>query len=282
MRSRVLGSSIGIVAFVAAAAVADVPQSAVASFDHNYRAYATLLRAHVEGRGVNYRKLKTNRAALDAVALDLGAIDKATQEGWTREQRLAFWINAYNVFTLRAVVDHYPIQGSWFSIYPRNSIRQIDGVWTRLKWRAAGAELTLDQIEHDILRPVFKQPLVHFALSCGSVSCPALAAEPYVADRLLTQLGDATRGYLASERGLRAGGDRLDVSSLFSWYADDFVAEYARVVPGTRSEQERAVLGVVVRFGPAAPSALARTPGVRLDYLDYDWSLNEARGATTD
>ena len=114
-------------------------------------------------------------------------------------------------------------------------------MWTRLKWRAAGAELTLDQIEHDILRPVFKQPLVHFALSCGSVSCPALAAEPDVADRLLTQLGDATRGYLASEHGLRAGGDRLDVSSLFIWYADDFVAEYARLVPGTRSEQERAV-----------------------------------------
>ena len=218
---RVLVSSIALLAVVAASALADVPQPATAPFDHQYRAYAALLRTHVEGRGVNYRKLKANRSALDAALLDFGAIDKATEEGWTREQRLAFWINAYNVFTLRAVVDHYPIQGSWFSIYPRSSIRQIDGVWTRLKWRAAGADLTLDQIVHDILRPVFKQPLVHFALSCGSVSCPPLAAEAYVADRLPVQLDDAARRYLATEHGLRASGDRLDVSSLFNWYADD-------------------------------------------------------------
>jgi hypothetical protein len=94
---------------------------------------------------------------------------------WSRAQQMAFWINAYNAFTLRAIVDHYPIEGSRFSLHPRNSIRQIDGVWTSLAWKAAGRTVTLDDIEHRILRPTFREPLVHFAVNCASVSCPPLA-----------------------------------------------------------------------------------------------------------
>jgi hypothetical protein len=258
-------------------------QASPAGFDHQYRAYATLLQGHVERGGVNYRRLLGNRSALDAVVRELGAVDKAGEQAFTREERLAYWINAYNLFTLRAVADHYPIQGRWFSIYPRNSIRQIDGVWTRIRWRAGGSDLTLDQIEHEIIRPVFKEPLVNFALACGAVSCAPLQGEPFLADRLPQQLESAARAFLAEEQGSRVSGDRLDVSSRFKWYADDFRAGFAGLVTASRSETDRGILGFVATYGPAKAAALARHPAVRLDYLEFDWSLNEAdRAGATD
>jgi hypothetical protein len=245
-------------------------------FDHQFRAYATLLRAHVEAGGVNYRTLLANRRALDAVVRELAAVDKAAEQAFSREERLAYWINAYNLFTLRVIVDHYPIQGRWFSIYPRNSVRQIDGVWTKIRWRAGGLDVTLDQIEHEIVRPVFKEPLAHFALSCGAASCAPLQPEPFVADRLAQQLEEAARSFLGSDSGVRVSGERLDVSSRLRWYASDFVAEYARLVPGSRDDEERGILGLIGAYGPPRAAALVRDSNVRLDYLEFDWSLNES------
>jgi hypothetical protein len=272
---RLMAGLVAIAALVPAAptrATGDAP----AAFDHQFRGYAALLRAHVEGRGVNYRSLLAHRASLEAVVRELGVVDRAGEQAFTREQRLAYWINAYNLFTLRAIVDHYPIHGRWFSIYPRNSIRQIDGVWTKLRWRAAGQDLTLDQIEHEIIRPAFKEPLVHFALACGAVSCAPLRPDPYVADRLARQLESAARTFLASDQGIQVSGERLYVSSRFKWYVDDFVGDYARLVPGSRAETDRGILGFLSRYAPERAAALAKSPDVRVDFLEYDWSLNES------
>src|SRR5260370_41087982 len=115
----------------------------------------------------------------------------AGERAWTRDQRLAFWINAYNLFTLRAIVDHYPIRSAWLTLQPRNSIRQIDGVWTTLSWPAAGRTVTLDEIEHRILRPEFKEPRVHFAINCTSIGWPAPSAHPYPPATLNGQLDRA-------------------------------------------------------------------------------------------
>lgn len=188
---------------------------------------------------------------------------------------MAFWINAYNALTLRVIVDHYPIRSGFFTLQPRNSIRQIDGVWTELRWKAAGRQVTLDDIEHRLLRPEFEDARVHFALNCASRSCPPLATEPYRSDTLGAQLDRAARAYLASPEGLRVEGRTLRVSSIFDWYGDDFVARYAPLVPGSRSAKERGILGAVVTFGPSAAAALARAEDVRVAFLDYDWSLND-------
>ena len=199
------------------------------------------------------------------------------ERGWTRDQRLAFWINAYNAFTLRAIVDHYPIRSPWLTLQPRNSIRQIDGVWTKLTWRAAGRTLTLDDIEHKILRPEFKEPRVHFAINCASVGCPPLAADPYRPATLDAQLDAAARRYLASAQGLRIDGDTLLVSKILEWYGEDFVARFAPDAAGTPDRLERAVRAVVERFGPPAAAELARKPATRIRFLDYDWSLNDVK-----
>ncbi len=238
-------------------------------------AYGRLLVRFVRGARVDYQALKADSSELDAAVASFDAPATRGEATWPRAARLAFWINAYNVFTLRAIVGHYPIQGHWLSIAPRNSIRQIDGVWTTLKWRVAGRDVTLDQIEHEILRPTFKDPRVHFAVNCASKSCPPLRAEPYDAGRLDAQLDDAARRYLASPYGVQVSSDVLKVSSIFKWYGDDFIARFAGAAAQGPPDRDRAILGVVTRYGPPAAAALAGSGRARIEFLDYDWSLND-------
>lgn len=245
------------------------------AFDHGYAQYAAVLSAHLRPPLVDYASLTIDRARLDRA---VAAFDDPASRGepaWTREQRMAFWINAYNAFTLRVIVDHYPIRSSWFTLQPRNSIRQIDGAWTRIKWRAAGRDVTLDDIEHQILRPTFKDASVHFALNCASASCPPLSTEPYRAATLDAQLETAARAYLSSAEGLRTDGETFRVSSIFDWYGDDFIAEYAPIVPGPRPPKERAILGAIIRHGPPAAATKARDGLAHVGFLSYDWSLND-------
>jgi len=251
------------------------PTIATEAFDHGYSDYARLLARYVDGARVAYAALTADRGALDRVTAQFDAAAAREEAGWTREQRMAFWINAYNAFTLRAIVDAYPIQSQWFTRQPRNSIRQIGGVWTTPRWRAAGRSVSLDDIEHQVLRPGFKDARIHFAINCASVSCPTLAAEPYRADTLDAQLDAAGRRYLASPEGLRQDSNTLRVSSIFKWYGEDFVAEYSSIVPGTRPQVERAILGAIVKYGPPDAAVRARNGGPAIAFLDYNWSLNE-------
>jgi hypothetical protein len=219
-------------------AVAFVAGAGADGFDHEYSSYAKLLNEHVHVVVVDYTALKEHRDALSKVMADFAEATPDQERGWSRDARLAFWVNAYNLFTLRAIVDHYPIRSSLLTWQPRNSIRQIDGVWTRLTWQAAGRTLTLDDIEHKILRAEFKEPRIHFAINCASISCPVVAPEPYVAARLDQQLDEAARRYLASPEGLRIDRDTLHVSSILRWYGEDFVERFAPMAPEGRRQTE--------------------------------------------
>ncbi len=261
----------GVVALILATAAGAQP----AGFDHTYAAYGSVLAGHVAGDRVNYASLTAGRPALDRVVEAFGAVTRSEEAAWSRPQRLAYWINAYNLFTLRAVVDHYPIRGRWLSIYPRSSIRQIDGVWTGLRWNAAGRQMTLDAIEHQILRPEFAEPRLHFAINCAAVGCPPLATEPYRPERLEAQLDAAAERYVASPRGLVVSDTTLRLSSIFKWFGGDFVARFAGRGPAGRSATDRAVLGVVAAYGPPAAQALALRATTRIAYVSYDWSLND-------
>ena len=126
--------------------LAVAPDAAQKEFDQNYSSYSDLLNAHVRGSRIDYTSLIKNRPLLDSVAEEFSLVSKEELESWPPKQQLAYWINAYNLFTLHAIVDHYPIKGNWFSWHPRNSIRQIDGVWDELLWPAGGQKVTLDQI----------------------------------------------------------------------------------------------------------------------------------------
>jgi hypothetical protein len=241
-----------------------------------FAAYRELLGRVVRDAGVDYQAIVADRAALDRAVAELAGVPAEAERGWEARDRMAFWINAYNAFTLRAIVDHYPIRGSALSLSPRNSIRQIDGVWTTLKWRAAGRDVTLDQIEHGILRPEFGDARVHMAVNCASKSCPPLRGEPYAGADLDRQLDDAARRYLASPAGASVAGNQLLVSMIFEWYGDDFVKHYAEAHAGTGPAKDRAIRGFVERYGPPAAAAAAQR-GAPIRFLDYDWSLNDVR-----
>ncbi len=246
--------------------------------DHSYRDFGKVLRQHVVGAQVDYAKLQVNRGDLDAVVETLGQVTELEFDNWSREHQIAYLINAYNAFTLQAIVDHYPIDGGWLSFLrwaPRDSIKQIDGVWTERRWSAAGREMTLDEIEHETLRVRYDEPRIHFAINCASISCPPLRREPYVAERLDRQLIVAARDYLASTAGLRVEGDTLLASSLFDWFGDDFIEEYSQLVNGAGSDRDRAVLGVVAKYGPTEASQLAQSGNAQLRFLKYDWGLND-------
>lgn len=137
--------------------------------------------------------------------------------------------------------------------------------------------MPLDDVEHAVLRPTFKDARIHFAVNCASVSCPPLAAEPYRSRTLDAQLDAAARVFLASPEGVRVDGDTLRVSSIFKWYGDDFTEQFAPVVPGSRDARDRGILGVIARHGPPAAADLARGGRATLSYLSYDWSLNDTQ-----
>ncbi len=256
----------------------DPTQQETDGFDHAYLVYADLLRTHIVGARVDYAKLQQSRAQLDKVVDDVGKVTAVQFDDWSPAQQIAYWINAYNAFTLQVIVEHYPIKGSllsWLSLTPRNSIKQIDGAWTKRRWRAAGAEMTLDEIEHKTLRANYDEPRIHFAVNCASVSCPPIRRDPYTAEHLDRQLILAARDYLASELGLQVDGSTLRVSSLFNWYGEDFINQFSHLVAATGSVKNDAILSVIAKYGPPNASRLAQSGSARIRFLKYDWSLND-------
>ena len=247
----------------------------------SYHQYATLLAEFVDGRGiVDYRGLKQRPTALESFLSTLEKVRPESYAEWSEKDQVAFWINTYNAITLKAVVDHYPIESSFLTSlrFPENSIRQISGVWDKLLFSVMGQELTLDQIEHKILRPEFKDPRVHAALVCAALGCPPLRREPYLGSQLDAQLDDQSRRFLAQPDKFRINRKRgrVFLSSILKWYGEDFVPAYATQSRfGNRDPAERAVLNFVAGFLNDNDRAYLKSGHYEVEYLDYDWSLNE-------
>src|ERR671924_2182101 len=149
--------------------------------DPLHRPFDQILDVNVRDGFVYYRALAGSRGALERYVASLN-VPTATYDGWTREAKMAFWVNAYNAFVLQTVIGRYPIRGA-SGTYPANSIRQIPGAFDQTKHRAAGRSVTLDEIEKTIL-PEFKEPRLHLALGRGAVGSGRLRSEAYTAARL--------------------------------------------------------------------------------------------------
>jgi hypothetical protein len=237
---------------------------AQAAFDRSHSVFDAILRDHVvEGR-VEYRRLVADPRALGTYIKDLGAVTPAELAGWPREDQLAFWINSYNAFVLMSVVERYPLRRHTLVglAFPANSIWQVPGVWKAPRWRAAGHAVSLDMIEHKIIRPAFREPRIHFALVCAASSCPDLRAEAYRGDRLNEQLEDQARKFLANrDKGVRLENDRVLVSKIFDWYGGDFTQGVLRFISNHSAD-------------PAIRESL-QNARIRIGYLPYDWTLND-------
>ena len=248
------------------------------SVDPLHRPFDTILDIYVRDGLVYYRALKLERPRFDQYVQSLA---EAHVPSGDRNRQLAFWVNAYNAFVLRTVIDNYPIAGR-AAMYPRNSIRQIPGSFEKRPFRAAGRSVTLDQIEKDIIVPLGDARAL-LALSRGALGGGRLRSEAYTAERVDTQL-EAIAREAVDRRELvfvdRANG-LLSVNPMFSWREAAFVQSYAdKAAPmfAQRSPLERAVLGLI---GPTALRTeldFLEQNQFRMQFHDFDWSLNDLTG----
>lgn len=213
-----------------------------------------LLSARVHDGRVDYAGLRRDPRALDAWLGAAARVDEAEFKAWPKPERLAFLINLYNAATLRLILDQYPLA----------SIRKIGPVWDPNKaWklpvvRVFGRTATLNEIEHELIRPVFKEPRVHFALVCAAKGCPPLRSEAYSGAKLEAQLEDQARRFLGQPEKNRAdvSAKAARLSPIFKWYMEDFGGSPA------------SVLRYLKRWLPVEDSWAVQ-------WTDYDWSLNE-------
>jgi hypothetical protein len=214
-----------------------------------------LLREHVEGSGkVDYAGFREDSSRLNAY-LKLLEGNHPNRKHWSREERLAYWINAYNAFTVKLVCDHYPVE----SIKDiRRGIPFVNSVWDLKFIRIEGGVYDLNKIEHGIIRKNFEEPRIHFALNCASASCPDLRPEAYTAEKLEQQLTEQTVRFLSDPEKNRISPERLEISRIFFWYKGDF---------------KKGGKGIRAFIGKYTGEKIdANTP---VDYIPYDWSLND-------
>ena len=221
------------------------------------------LQAHVNDKGrVDYAALKANRRGLDAYVRSLARVNADVFKRRADSEQLAFWINAYNACTLQLLIDHYPIteRKRIDRKQPHNSIMQIDGAWKKFHFDIMGTKRTLDEIEHEIIRKQFKEPRIHMALVCGAVSCPYLRNEVYRGPDLDRQLDEQTATFLSLPENLRieSGRNRVVVSRIFEWFAEDWT-DLQRFIATHAPERMRNYLS---------------NQKIKLVYADYNWSLN--------
>jgi len=242
-----------------------------------------VLQGHVDDEGlVDYAKLKTSPQKLNAFVADLSKFNMRVYQSWPDNEKMAFWINAYNALTMKSIVDNYPIRPTFPNsfIYPKSSIRQIKGVWDKLEFNVMGRAVTLEHIEHKVFRRVFKKPRIHLALNSASKGCVPLRREPYEGALLMRQLDDQTVRVVKNSRHFRIDRkrSRVHLSLIFDWFGEDFIEKYGAYRRGAGiSESEGAVLNLLGGYLPQEDADYLETGAFSIEYIPYDWSLNEQK-----
>jgi hypothetical protein len=252
-----------------------------ADVDALHRPFDEILDVYVRDGLVYYFALKQERAKIDRYVQALGAVDAAALKGWPPDRQLAFWINAYNAFVLRTVIDSYPIRGK-SPDYPPNSIRQIPGAFERRQFRAAGRMLTLDAIERDVIGE-FNDARALLALGRGAVGGPRLKSEAFTAPRLDAQLQTMTSELVVRRELVHVdvANERLSVNPLFSWREAIFTRALADRAPAAyagRGAIERSVLALIDPLLVPNESEFLRKNTFTMVFHDFDWKLNDLTG----
>jgi hypothetical protein len=262
-----------------------ITANAAAQFDHEHKAWTALLKKHVvlvdggKASQARYAGFQQDRAALKSYLDSLSKVTQAEFDGWSKAQRMAFLINAYNAHTVEKILSRYPkIHSIWdFGKVFGNPFK--DRFFTLF-----GREFTLDAIEHETLRKpgAYDEPRVHFAVNCASVGCPMLREEAYVAARLEAQLEEQTRRFLSDRSRNRhnAEAGRLEVSKIFDWFKEDWSSGYGGFEGKSAAirsrEQYFAGYAALLADRPEQRKAIEEQK-VSIQFLDYDWSLNDAK-----
>jgi hypothetical protein len=248
------------------------------ALDHSHKAWDDLLKKHVryvqDGNAskVDYSGIARDRAPFKAVLDEYQKVTKAQFDGWTKPQQEAFLINAYNAFTIEKILTRYPKIAS---------IRDFGSVfgnpWKDKFFRLFGEPSYLDQIEHEILRREgsYDEPRVHVAVVCASIGCPMLSRDAFTAENLEGQLEGGMKRFLSDRSRNRYNPQtrKLEISKIFDWYGKDFEKGHK----GYGSV--KATMAKYADFLADMPDDRALVRGEKADvaFLEYDWSLNDAK-----
>lgn len=215
----------------------------------SHQSWNDLVKKNVSPSGkVDYKGFANHKKQLNAY---LTALKNAhPHRGWSANERMAYWINAYNAFTVKLILKHYPVE----------SIKDIGGK-SQSPWKIdfiniQGKTYTLNDIEHNILREQFNEPRIHFAVNCASVSCPRLLNAAYSPNKLETQLNKQAQYFINQSGKNTINKNQVRISKVFKWYSEDFT-------------QNRSLIDYLNKYADIRIS-----PDAEIEYKDYDWSLN--------
>jgi len=230
------------------------PAAPAAAIDHG--AFDMLLKKHVTAQGlVDYKGFKADEAVFNQYLALLSKNPPAASA--SKAEQMAYWINAYNAYTIRIILDHYPVQ-SIKDIGSKIQIPFVTTPWAAKFFTIGGQKMSLDNIEHGTLRKKFDDPRIHFTLVCASISCPRLRNEAYTAAQLEKQLDDQGRDFLNNPAKNKIGPGAAQLSKYFDWYKGDW------------EKNGQSVAKWVNRYSTAKIDA-----NTKITYLNYNWGLNK-------
>lgn len=238
------------------AADASAADTAPVPFDQTHEIYQTVLKEYVKDGAVNYAGIKSDPENLKNYLIQTSAITKKEFETWSQEQQLAFLINVYNAETLDLVQENYPV------VSIKEIAKDSGGPWELPVVQIFGEEITLNALEHEIIRKNYPEPRIHFALVCAAKSCPVLINKPYLGESLKSQLETQTRAFLTDTQNnsIDTQNKTLRLSPLFDWFSEDFVKESGSVIAFVNPY-----------IGDDADSDFM------IEYTNYDWALNDIK-----
>ena len=224
-----------------------------------HMAWTKLVKEHVNAEGlVDYKGFIKDKTELQ------GYLDYLTAnppgESWTREEKIAYWLNAYNAFTIKLIIDHYPVK-SIKDLGPKKQIIFINTPWDKKFFKIGNKTMTLNRIEHRILRKIYKEPRIHFALNCASMSCPKLRREAYEGSTLDAQLTDQAKEFMRDPKRNQPNASKPKLSSIFDFYGMDM-----------KKWTGKTLVAYINQYSPVQIKEDAE-----IEYLDYDWSINEQK-----
>ena len=220
--------------------------------------WTSILKRYVNPEGlVNYKGIIKDKAEFQKY-LDMLS-HTPPQESWSKNDQEAYWINVYNAFTVKLIIDYYPVK-SIKDIGPKPQIVFINTPWQKKFFYIGKEHFKLDRIEHQILRKEFSEPRIHFAIVCASMSCAKLRREAYEGDRLDEQLKNQAIDFLTDRKKNKITSEKAELSSYFTWFKSDF------------EKNGQTVIGFINQYSPVKMKKDAN-----ITFLDYNWSLNEQK-----
>ncbi len=264
-----------MIKYVAALLINFLPGFALAAFDHTHAQWNALTMKHVvwlpgaHASQVDYSGLQRDRQDLKSYLDSLSAVTQSEYDGWSKPEKLAFLINAYNAYTAELILTGYP---KIKSIKELGSL--ISSPWKKRFFSLLGKPRTLDDVEHGMIRApgAFDEPRIHMAANCASIGCPALRNEAYLAGKLDAQLEDSVVRFLSdrSRNRFNPQNGRLEVSKIFDWYGKDFAAQSGSVEAWLAQYADR------LADDPKHRRTIHERQA-KLVFLDYDWALNDRK-----